>query len=196
MSLWNLNDGSLIRSVPFVDGRISRVRLYQPFGICLSWSPDLNNDRIILWNIDRMELLCRIDIGGSILAIGLNSSRIILHTSERKILHAQLENLDKTGEVKFERISGIVIGKCLESRECILEPDQVITSGSKFEEPGNVHLQNYWFGEFEDQISNRVQPNIYSPKYWFRCGFNFALETFRNSFNLILYLLGARTGWR
>jgi hypothetical protein len=139
-----------------------------------------------------MELLHRIDISGSVLAIGLNSSRIILHTSERKILHAQLENLDKSGFVKFEQISGIVIGKALESRECILEMDQVITSGSRFEEAGIVHLHNYWFGEFQEEVSNRVEPSIYSPAFWVRYGFTVAVETLRNCFSLILSLLGIR----
>ncbi len=44
LSLWDLRDGTLINSSPIVDGRISRVRLLPPYGLCLSWSPGNDDD--------------------------------------------------------------------------------------------------------------------------------------------------------
>ena len=193
LSLWDLRDGSLIRSAPFTDGRISRVRLHHPFGVCLSWSPDLQHDRIIVLNIDRMELLHRIDILGSVWAIGLNSRRIILHTSDRKILHAQLEHLGNAGSVKFEQVYGIPVGKALESRECVLEQDQVITTGSKYQIPGTVHVQNYWYGEFPEMAEKQDSKISYlSPRFWLVMGFNLTFGFIRASLLKFLSIFESR----
>ena len=193
LSLWNLRDGSLVRSAPFTDGRISRVRLHQPFGVCLSWSPDLQHDRIIVLNVDRMELLHRIDISGSVSAIGLNCRRIIVHTSERKILHAQLDNLGDNGSVKFEQVYGVPVGKALESRECELEQDQVITAGSKFQPPGTVHIQNYWYGEFPEMVEKKEQKiSFLSPKFWLVMSFNLTFGLIRASLLKIWSLFESR----
>lgn len=193
MSLWNLSDGLLIKSTPFIDGRISRVRLHNPYAVCLSWSPDLRSDRIVIWNVEHMELLSRIDIAGSVCAIGLNNSRIILHTSDRKILHAQLQNPDQADLIKFDRINGIPIGKALESRECILEQDQVIIPGSKYQPPGTIDIQNYWYGDFETEVQNRKpEASIFSPIYLFESGFNLAVDIFRKTFFRILALFDFR----
>lgn len=139
-----------------------------------------------------MEVLCRIDISGYVVAIGIDSRRIVVHTSEQEILHTMLKNLDNPGLVTFDRISGTPIGKALETRECVLEADQLITPGSKLEAPGTIHLQNYWYGQFEEDKPDDLIPSIYSPVYWLRSGLDAIYGATRIAINLLLFLIGIR----
>jgi hypothetical protein len=139
-----------------------------------------------------MEVLCRIDISGYVVAIGIDSRRIIVHTSEQEILHTMLENLENPGFATLQRISGTPIGKALETRECVLETDQLITPGSKLEAPGTIHLQNYWHGTFEEDKPEESSPGLYSPVYWLRSGLDAIYGATRIAVNLLLFLIGIR----
>ena len=137
-----------------------------------------------------MEELCSIDISGTVFAIAMDSRRILVHTSQQEILHFMLADLDKSKLVKLEPISGAPIGKALESRELILENDQIISTGSKLEAPGTIHVQNYWFGQLEEDRTHQAAVSSYSPAYWLRWGLNFAYDSVRISINLFLFLIG------
>ena len=140
--------------------------------------------------MEQIKLLCSIDISGVVLSIAMDSRRIIVHTSEQEILHVMLTDLDKSKLVKLEPISGAPIGKALESRELILESDQIISTGSKLEAPGTIHVQNYWFGELEEDRTDLAAVSSFSPVYWLRWGLNFAFDSVRISINLFLFLIG------
>jgi hypothetical protein len=74
-----------------------------------------------------MDVLGRIDLDGSVAAIGISARRVVVFTSGRKLYHALLA--DDGRPVTLDRISGNAVGKALESRECILEADQVRRPG-------------------------------------------------------------------
>ena len=137
-----------------------------------------------------MEELCSIDISGTVFAIAMDSRRILVHTSQQEILHFMLADLDKSKLVKLGPISGAPIGKALESRELILENDQIISTGSKLEAPGTIHVQNYWFGQLEEDRTYQAAVSSYSPAFWLRWGLNFAYNSVRISINLFLFLIG------
>ena len=79
-----------------------------------------------------MEQLCSIDISGTVLSIAMDYRRIIVHTSGQEILHVMLSDMDKSKLVQLEPISGAPIGKALESRELILENDQIYEIGFSY----------------------------------------------------------------
>jgi hypothetical protein len=162
--------------------------------VCFSQPPflfsDLEHDRLILWNVEQMQQLCSIDISGVVLAIAMDSRRIIVHTLGQEILHVMLTDLDKSKLIRLEPISGAPIGRALESRELILETDQIISTGSKLEAPGTIHVQNYWFGELEEDRTDQAVVSSYSPAYWLRWGLQFAYDSIRIAINLFLFLIG------
>jgi len=134
-----------------------------------------------------MKLVCQLQVQSSVVGIGMDSSRLVVYTSNKKILLLNLKNLDKTNNIQFKEIQGNPIGKSLESCDIILEADQVITPGQETDEPGTICVQNYWFGN--NELQSEIKTNFYLSLIFVTLGWNLfhsALKMGKNVFNYLI----------